>query len=64
MTALIAMASIVAMPWRGGTTPTTAIGSRPEAVIMRLTNASVGGTMGKPSVHPRAKYSSMVSMAP
>src|SRR5919109_1457598 len=64
MTALVAMASIVATPWRGGTTPTTAIGSRPEAAIMRSTNSSVGGTMGKPSVQPLAKYCSMMSMAP
>src|SRR5262249_49729250 len=64
MTALVAMASIVATPWRGGTTPTTSSASRPEAAIMRSTSSSVGGTVGKPSVPPLAKYCSMGSMAP
>src|SRR4051794_30028245 len=36
-------------------------GSRPATSRKRMTLASVGGTMGRPSVHPRSKYSSMAS---
>src|SRR4051794_31562974 len=36
-------------------------GWRPATSRKRMTLASVGGTTGRPSVHPRSKYSSMAS---
>ena len=54
MTALAAMRSTVASPWRGGSTPITSRGSRSVASRNSSTAISVGGTIGSPSVQPRS----------
>ena len=52
MIALIAMRSIVASPWRGGSTATTARGARSVKRRNSRRSSSVGGTIGSPSVQP------------
>ena len=52
ITALIAMRSTVASPWRGGSTATTSRGSRSVKRRNSRTSSSVGGTIGRPSVQP------------
>ena len=54
ITALTAIFSMVASPWRGGSTPTTSRGSRVVCFRNSCTRVSVGGTIGSPSVQPRS----------
>ena len=54
MTALMASFSIVASPWRGGRMATTSRGSRVVCRRNSATRPSVGGMIGRPSVHPRS----------
>jgi hypothetical protein len=54
ITALAAIRSTVASPCRGGSTPTISRGSRSVCFRKERTAASVGGTMGNPSVQPRS----------
>ncbi|OGA38922.1 MAG: hypothetical protein A3G24_12300 [Betaproteobacteria bacterium RIFCSPLOWO2_12_FULL_62_13] len=54
ITALIAIFSTVASPNFGAIPPITAEGSRSVACRARRTRSGVGGTIGKPSVQPRA----------
>jgi len=54
ITALAAIFSIVASPWRGGRMPTISRGSRAVCFRKSCTRVSVGGTIGSPSVQPRS----------
>ena len=54
ITAFTAIRSTVASPCRGGRTPTTSRGSRSAKPRNSRTAASVGGTIGSPSVQPRS----------
>ena len=61
MTALIATFSTVHGARSGGTVATTSSGARVVPSSMRSTRASVGGTIGSPSVQPRSKKASCSS---
>ena len=52
ITALIATASTVALPPRGGSGPSSSAGSRRVPASIARTRSGVGGTTGSPSVHP------------
>jgi len=52
MTALAAMTSTVAVPQRGGIRPINLSGRCLVPAHMAATRSGVGGTTGKPSVHP------------
>src|SRR5262245_10596537 len=52
ITALMATFSTVQRPFRGGTSPSTSSGKRPDAATASRTRASVGGTSGSPSPQP------------
>ena len=63
ITALMAIFSTVTSTRSGGTMATMSEGERVVPVSMRITRSSVGGTTGKPSVHPRSNMASNSSSA-
>src|SRR5216117_860594 len=63
MTALMATFSAVMGRCRMRSTPTMSVAARPAACRHATTRSSVGGTMGKPSVHPFCWYNSFTSSA-
>ncbi len=63
MTAAIATFSTVTSTRSGGTVATMSDGARDVPVSMRITRCSVGGTTGRPSVHPRVNIISISSSA-
>ena len=54
-TRLTASTSRVRLPQRGGTRASRRSGSPPSAATIAATDAGVGGTTGRPSVHPCAQ---------
>ena len=61
MTELMATFSIVHSVRLGGMRPTTSLGFRRVPESIRMILSPVGGTMGKPSLHPRSKACSIGS---
>ena len=61
ITALIAVCSAVTVRCRAGTLPSTSSGAMSPAASMASTRSGVGGTIGRPSVHPFSKNSSTTS---
>ena len=54
ITALAAIFSTVALPFRGGMMPRSSSPLSPPASIISRTTSGVGGMTGSPSVHPRS----------
>ncbi|HSD09379.1 MAG TPA: hypothetical protein VLF14_00215 [Candidatus Binatia bacterium] len=54
ITAFTASFSIVTIPWLGGMAPSSNARSRSVQASIRSTRSGVGGTIGRPSVHPRS----------
>ena len=61
ITALIATISALTVLRRAGTLPSTSSPSRPAAASIAATFCGVGGTTGRPSVHPFSNMNSTAS---